>query len=366
MKLERSFNPTRLCIARLRRKFTYTALANKVGMTPKMLSLYEKETNLHVPPEDTLRLISEALDYPIDFFYGGDIEPLDASTVSFRSLKSLKAAQGHAAISAGQLGFLISEYFSSRFSLPTPDLPDLRGCDASTAAETMREKWGLGNKSIRNMVHLLESKGVKVFSLAENTADVDAFSFWKDGTPYVFLNTQKSAERSRFDAAHELAHLVLHKHGSPTGRDLETEADAFASVFLMPESSVIALAPKFVTIKNLLTLKHNWMVSLVSVIVRFKQVGILTEWQYRTLMIEASSLGYRSQEPNGIEREKSLLFEKTLSALKTEGIGVVEIARELMLPVEEVCNLLFMPTVIKGKNQIKDQVKSRACLTIIK
>ena len=34
---------------------------------------------------------------------------------------------------------------------------------------------------------------------------MDAYSFWRRGVPYVFLNTMKSAERSRMDAAHELA-----------------------------------------------------------------------------------------------------------------------------------------------------------------
>ena len=54
------------------------------------------------------------------------------------------------------------------------------------------------------MLHVLEAKGVRVFSLAENTRNVDAFSSWREERPFVFLNMQKTAERSRFDAAHEL------------------------------------------------------------------------------------------------------------------------------------------------------------------
>src|SRR3546814_6566541 len=54
----------------------------------------------------------------------------------------------------------------------------------------------------------------------EDTKNVDAFSCWRNGQPFVFLNTFKSAERSRFDAAHELAHLVLHRHGGPQGREI--------------------------------------------------------------------------------------------------------------------------------------------------
>src|SRR3546814_19715675 len=90
------------------------------------------------------------------------------------------------------------------------------------------------------MVHLLESRGIRVFSLSENTKEVDAFSVWRDDAPYVFLNRFKSAERSRYDAAPELAHLCLHKHGGAAAeyRDSsgENEANAFAGAFLMPES----------------------------------------------------------------------------------------------------------------------------------
>ncbi|WP_234014515.1 ImmA/IrrE family metallo-endopeptidase [Cronobacter dublinensis] len=79
-----------------------------------------------------------------------------------------------------------------------------------------------------------------MFSLAENCIEVDAFSFWVDEKPFVLLNTMKIPERSRFDAAHKLGHLVLHKHSSNNGRQAELDTDRFASAFLMPERSVLA------------------------------------------------------------------------------------------------------------------------------
>src|SRR3546814_6955040 len=102
------------------------------------------------------------------------------------------------------------------------------------------------------MIKLLESKGVHVFSLAEDTKNVDAFSCWRNGQPFVFLNTFKSAERSRFDAAHELAHLVLHRHGGPQGREAETEANQFASAFLMPHADLVSTLPYVSSIDQIL------------------------------------------------------------------------------------------------------------------
>src|SRR5262249_25369006 len=112
-----------------------------------------------------------------------------------------------------------------------------------------------------NMVHLLESKGVRVFSLAQECREVDAFSLWRGELPFVFLNTMKSGERGRMDAAHELGHLALHRHGGPGGRDAESEADRFASAFLMPEGSVLALGLRNPRVDQLIKLKKKWKVS---------------------------------------------------------------------------------------------------------
>ena len=152
-------------------------------------------------------------------------------------------------------------------------------------------------------MHLLEAKGARIFSLAENTRAVDAYSFWKGNTTFAFLNTLKSAEHGRFDAAHELGHLVLHRHGgagaddTPTGRAVEQEADRFASAFLMPPGSVRALAPRFARLDHLIQLKKQWTVSVAALVRRLKDLGLLTEWHYRTLCVELSSKGYRTEPP---------------------------------------------------------------------
>lgn len=57
----------------------------------------------------------------------------------------------------------------------------------------------------------------------------------------IFLNVHKSAERLRFDLAHELGHLVMHGgslHVEP-GKEKEQAANDFASAFLMPRADVL-------------------------------------------------------------------------------------------------------------------------------
>ena len=340
--MSEKFTPSRLKLARTRRQLTLKALADKVNMSARMVSEYEKEYCTHEPLQETIEALSKALNYPSSFFLDPEpIETVSKESVSFRSLKSMKAAQEHAAIGAGQIGVMINEYFENRFSLPISNLPNYRDIEPAIAADALRQEWGLGTLSIGNMIHLMEKNGVRVFSLAENTQSVDAFSFWKDDIPYVYLNTQKSGERSRFDAAHELGHLLLHRHGTPQGKDVEMEADRFASSLLMPKVTVLPYKNQHITIESILSLKANWKVSAMALIVQMKNVGVITEWQYKTLIITASKLGLRTTEINGIQREKSLIIEKLLQNLAAEGITIQKLASALKLPLDEVSSLLF-------------------------
>ncbi len=355
------FNPSRLKLARTRRQLTLKALADKVGLTPRMVSEYEKDYCTNIPREATIDAFAQALNYPAEFFLNLEpIEEISKETVSFRSLKSMKAAQEHAAVGAGQIGILINEYFENHFNLLDSDLPDYRGVEPEAAAEALRAEWGLGFLSIGNMVHLLEKNGVKVFSLAENTQNVDAFSFWKDNVPFVFLNTQKSGERSRFDAAHELGHLLLHRHGTPQGKDVEAEADRFASFLLMPRATLLPYKGHNITIESILSLKKNWKSSAMSLIVQMKNVGVLSEWQYKSLIITASKMGLRTREIDGIHRERSLIIEKLLDALSSEGISLAKFAEQLALPLDEVSGLLFSIGVVNTiNNDISNGSSSR-------
>jgi Zn-dependent peptidase ImmA (M78 family) len=162
----------------------------------------------------------------------------------------------------------VRTWVESRFDLPAPDLLDLRDEQPEVAALVLRQHWGLGERPIKNMVHLLEAKGIRVYSLAENSVEVDAFALWHSKTPFVFLNTLKSAEHGRFDAAHELGHLVLHRHSGPQIPDAEKQANAFASAFLTPRASVLARAPRMATLRNLIQLKKQWIVSVAALTYR--------------------------------------------------------------------------------------------------
>lgn len=312
-----------------------------IGMSPVTVTRLEKANN--EPEPETVDLIAKKLGFPREFFFGNDIDDLAKDAASFRSLTSMTAREREAALASGSLAYLLSDYVAAKFNLPEPKLIDLsHERDPAAAARTLRQVWALGEQPISSMIKLLESKGVRVFSLAENTKNVDAFSCWRNDIPYVFLNTFKSAERSRLDAAHELAHLTLHKHGGPhQGRDAEMEANNFASSFLMPKADVRSRLPFVSRLDELVVAKKRWGVSTAALAYRLHKLGILSDWQYRMFCIQINQRGYRTEEPNGLPREESVIWKKVFTELWTDRISKSQVAADLHLPADELENLVF-------------------------
>ncbi len=359
------FNAKRFSLARRRRSLTKREVAERIGISERSVSAYEKGDQ--EPEPANVQRIVKALGFPEAFFFAADPEELTEGIASFRSMSKMSARQRDAALGAGSIGLLLNEWLEKNFNLPEPDLPDL-GREPGTltslgrrksyedkvafpskstaygpesAAEAFRSHWGLGELPVKNMIALLESRGVRVFSLAIDAKEVDAFSMWHGGKPFMFLNTFKSAEHCRFDAAHELGHLVLHRHGQTQGPELEREANAFASAFLMPRKSVLAYGPRIATLPGLVRSKHYWKVSVAALNYRLHSLGMTTDWIYRTLCIQLAEAGYRTAEPEAATHEKSLVLEKVFKALRDEGTSKNDVADALSIPPEEIDSLTF-------------------------
>lgn len=314
---------------------TKKELAERSGITAVTLTRLETGKTAE-PSIDTLVALANVLKYPVEFFFGESFEELSADAASFRSLSTMSAAQRDAALSAGEIAFAVTEWVDKRFSLPIPNLPDLRDDDPISAAEALREYWGIGAKPIPKLVPLLEAKGIRVFTLAEKNKNVDAFSCWKNGTPYIFLNTFKSSERTRFDAAHELGHLLMHKH-TPAGHiNGEREADMFSAAFLMPQDDLIGHLPRVHSLSQLIEKKQRWGVSVAALARTAFNNGLISDWHYRDLCKQMSSLGYRTAEPCERLPEKSSVWSKVLELLWKDGITKAHIAKDLHLPLDEI------------------------------
>jgi Zn-dependent peptidase ImmA (M78 family)/transcriptional regulator with XRE-family HTH domain len=337
------FNPERLALARKRRGLNKTALAKAVGVTVRTITSYELEGA--EPSADTLQRLVDTMEFPPEIFFADEPPAVSVDGASFRALSRMTAKQRDAALAAGSLCIELERWIDAQFELPSPDVPDVEQLGRSTspddAAAIVRTQWGLGETPVSNVLHLLERHGVRVFSLAEECREVDAFSFWHDGTPFACLNTMKTAEHTVFDAAHELGHIVLHRgHTHPRGRVEEDEANQFASAFLMPRSDVLANAPRFPRFEDLVRAKARWGVSVAALNYRMHRLGLTSDWHYREMCIELSRRG-RGTEPNPMPRQRSQVLDKVLTALREDGVSRGDIARELHIQTKDLDAIVF-------------------------
>lgn len=343
-----NFSSSRLRIARQRRGLTMEQLAERAQVSRRMLSDYE--AGERKPSLEMRQRLARALDFAPGFFEQPEVPVLTSEMPSFRALSKMSAGQRDAALAAGTLGIEIAGWLDQYFDLPVPKVPEVKHLEPEQAAAVVRAEWNLGEQPLGNAVHLLEAMGVRVFSMAEDCREIDAFSLWHNGIPFVFLNTRKSAERSRFDACHELGHLVLHRSNSlHRGREAEDQADAFASAFLMPRGSVVAHRPHQITLDAILRLKKIWSVSAFAMVRRLHDVGALSSWIYRQLCIQMSQNGWRTNEPLPGHRETSKVLDMVFESLQADGKTPADIARALWMPVQEFDALTFRP-VFKAIN----------------
>ena len=366
---ELTLTPTRLILARKRLRMTLTALEKVSGISRRSITAYENGHS--APTNETLMDLAAALEVSASFLAGPEVPATQVDNLSFRAMSKLPATQRDAAASAATIAMLIERYLSERFRLPSLNLPSLPQLSPEEAAERVRADWKLGDGPIPNMVHLLEANGVRVFSLAADCESVDAFCTvnQEDGTPFVFLNMSKSGERGRFDAAHELGHLVMHvAHRVPHGPEAEKEAQEFAAAFLMPRQSLLRERPFAPSLPGILRYRTKWRVAAVAFTYRAHDLGLLNDWQYRTLIKTLAQMGYRRSESGGIQRETSLLLGKVLKLQMTKGRSMRELAEVVGISTEELNTHLFglVPVSVDGRREQDDKMSVRPPLTLVR
>jgi Zn-dependent peptidase ImmA (M78 family) len=98
--------------------------------------------------------------------------------------------------------------------------------------------FGVRRGPLPDVLEKVEDSGILVSRIHFRAERVDAVSKWSDrfGIPFIVLSRDKaSAARQRWDALHELAHILLHPHvthdqlnNRATYKILEKQADTSA------------------------------------------------------------------------------------------------------------------------------------------
>lgn len=218
---------------------------------------------------------------------------------------------------ANHISHCLNEIEAPINQIPSIDLNEF-GLNPENLALEIRHLFGLGISPIRDIVDLLESKGVFIhffdypFVTPENKT-LDGVSFYIKGTPVILINNKIQNARKVFTIAHELGHLIMHMNYIVESiRDEESEANKFASEFIAPKR---ALNGEFsrLTLEKLFTLKSYWKMSIGALLYKAKDIA-LTQDQYRRWVTSLSA--FRKNEPHDIDLNKPKNLKKCFDFFK--------------------------------------------------
>jgi len=355
--------PARLQEARIAMRMNQTELADLVGVKRQSISAYENGAKS--PEPETMSAIARHLGQPISFFTREELPTFgEASVLFYRKVGQDTNRRNMACMVyskwLGELAYTFEPFVNyPQVDLPSfePSSPDGRYSEEEIEeiAERVRDYFGLGLGPISNMVRLLEAKGVIICRVEVPGEKIEAFSFWHGQRPFIFLASDKeSAVRSRFDVAHELAHLCLHRWVSQEDIEepsslkiIEKEADRFSASFLLPRKSF----PNEIYSPRLLAfvdLKRRWKVAIQAMIYRCKDLGIFDDRQVTNLYKEISRKKWRTREPldgpDGIPMEQPLLLQKVAELALTSGkLSADEIKAHFRLSSDWIAALAGIP-----------------------
>lgn len=334
-----------LRLARQRLGFTQIAAATKLGIPQPVLSRFESGV---AEPDDALLLkASGVYSVPRAFF---DIqEPVFGPPVSVHAMTRAKAD-----VTARELDMIAAELNIRLFHLrwfldgvdftPTADLPSLdveQYGSPERIAATVRAHWGVPAGPIRNVTQLAEKAGIVIGMSDFHGASVSGVTFRAPGKPpLILLNKGHPADRLRFTLSHEIGHLVMHRF--PTA-EMEDEANAFASSFLMPERDIkAAFNGRKITLETLASLKPEWRVAMQALLMRASGLGLITSNQSRYLWMQISSRGWKLHEPPELDfppEVPRVLDSMVRSHIKHLGYKVEDLAAMSRLFVSEFTEL---------------------------
>lgn len=342
-----AFDRARLRTARELRERSQSDLAVEVGVSPTAISQFEKG---HARPSAaTLERLAERLQVPVTFFEARGLANGGEPVAFFRSLRSTSVGRRKQARAATALIHDLVEALERRVSLPEVRIPvvaradDDDDDDVEEAAGVARRELGLSaDGPVDNVVRTMERHGIVVARYPVMATEVDAFSV-RYRRPIVVLGSDKGLrDRSRFDAAHELGHLVLGHGEDHVGTKLaEAQAHRFAAAFLMPARSIRDELPARADWTRLIALKTTWQVSVAALLKRAETLEVMSPATYTQAMKTVSIRGWRRVEPGNLGApERPLLLGEALRVAQEHGASLADLAGEAGLPLVDLQRLL--------------------------
>lgn len=342
-------NGEKLRIARHLAGYSTTDLAKELGVSKQSLSQYENGAELK--PEVYFKILT-ILNCEKDFLEIPLKDQLIIKNTFFRASANANAAerryQETKTTILGQLYAFLSKYLNfPKLNLPSFD----ESMTIEDKALELRRFWNLGDKPILNMIKCLENNGIIVstfnssnteeknkidgytqqFTVVNNNELVNLFCV-------VVENDKRSLSRKNFSLAHELGHIILHRHDDYMEKTkleqavIEKEANDFAAAFLMPRDRFLEDLKYVRNLDSFVNLKHKWYVSIGAMMIRAKELKHITEQEYLRLIKNYSYRQYRLQEPldDVFTTYRPQLFKQSFELLFKNGYSLEKFKNELI------------------------------------
>jgi Zn-dependent peptidase ImmA (M78 family)/DNA-binding XRE family transcriptional regulator len=348
------FIPARLTVARNALGMKQNELAEKMGRTPATISKWENGIYGQAPDGNAIASLSDILGVEKAWFY--KFMPRYEGVAFFRSLKSeLYLARDK--ISA-RLKFVYEIFYSldQRVEFPDVDIPDLmRGRDYKTLrpedidviADELRDYWMLGDDPIDDLMIVIENSGIIICEDHVDSSKLDGVSQWIDQRPFMLLAKDKDGGvRRRFDAAHELGHIVMHQAVKDDDIAshlslIEEQAMVFAGAFLLPASAFSSDVTD-ATLDVLADIKPKWKVSIGAMIKRLGTLNLITNDHQRNLWKYYSYRKWRGNEPydDRLEVERPTNIRTAIEMVALDGaVEIASLVADIGLSSEVVSDL---------------------------
>lgn len=332
---EKNIDGSRLTFLRELYGYTLKDVANYLDVTPSYLSQLEK--NKRKINFSFVMNASKFYNVPHIFLLSKENIPDTDGAIFFRKKAVVTRKSQKQAIQKARLYGYLEEKFSSYFRLDYFQFPKYSNENFNFkltdydyidhVAHEIRKEFNLGIGPISNATLLVERLGIRVAFADLSSYGIDAVTVKINRHFIILLNSEiTSSVRIRFNIIHELGHILLHSrystndiNNSNNHRRIESEADHFAGVLLMPEEG-LAIDMQYTNMEYLKSLKKHWLVSLQALIYRGNEVGLISDQQSLYLRQTIARNHWRKEEPfdNFIPIERPSLLKSTLRFTKAD------------------------------------------------
>lgn len=369
------FQKERLLQALAVRRLSQVQLAAMVGVSPSSVSKWR--SGAQAPESETLERLASLVNVSPEWFTRPVLDK--ASEPLFRSNASAHKAAREMLEARLEWAQDIAAALGEFVDFPELNLPErkftspeeITSEDIEGAAQECRELWRLGAGPIPDVALALENAGAILVREETGVAQIEGLSAWSKvlKRPIVLLASDKdNGFRSRFDAAHELGHLVLHRNvPRATERlrhnEMEKQAHRFAGAFLLPAESFAAEFRFPATLDSLLLMKQRWGVSVGALIMRLDALGLIDENDKLSLFKRRSARWGAKSEPgdDGRAPERPRLLRRTVELLLSSNIIPADgFARHLGLSERDIEMLAGLPeSFLDGRGEVVDMASLR-------